>query len=358
MNKIAIFCHNLFANGTVKVALTQAEVLQKANQQVHLFIFNPEGEFIPPENVTVHYVFESQKSISLTDQQEQLQHIVRSVESKIGKFSLFLSNSTGCDLVVSGCNFEPCYYFCHCSLKQELLMELKRGPIHFYRRWKKARALIGKNIVTVSDGIADELRNTRWLKPKSIQRIYNPFDIDNIIQKSKEEIEDIPDEPFMIHIGRITRQKRLDILFQALQAMPTAPKLVLLTNRPEKTRKLARKYGVEDRIITPGFQSNPYAWMARAKLMLLSSDFEGFGLVIAESLICGTPVVSTDCPHGPNEILTGKLAQYLVPCRNPDALAKNALECLANPPSLCTIEIREKVEAKHIAQQYINLFAD
>ncbi len=100
-------------------------------------------------------------------------------------------------------------------------MELKRGPIHFYRRWIKAKALIGKNIITVSEGIANELRYTRWLKAKSIQAIYNPFRIEEIKRKALEANSEIPNEPFMIHIGRVTRQKRLDILFKALQAMPS-----------------------------------------------------------------------------------------------------------------------------------------
>ncbi|ABZ78743.1 glycosyl transferase group 1 [Shewanella halifaxensis HAW-EB4] len=355
MKKIAIFCHNFYANGTVKVALTQAEILQEAGQDVHLFVFENQGDFPPPKNITIHYVFDSQKSLSLAAQKRRLQQCIHSIEQKNGKFSLFLSNSTDCDVVVDGCDFEPCYYFCHCALQQELIMELKRGPIHFLRRWKKAKALIGKRIITVSEGIATELRSTRWLKPQSVQAIYNPFRIDDIKAKAMEEVDGLPNEPFMIHIGRVTRQKRLDILFQTLHAMPTAPRLVLLTNRPEKARKLARKYGVEDRIITPGFQSNPYAWIARAKLMLLSSDFEGFGLVIAEALICGTPVVSTDCPHGPSEILTGDLAQYLVPRRQPAKLAAKALECLAHPPVLNNPEIFKVIDSQYVAEQYINL---
>lgn len=355
MKKIAIFCHNFLSNGTVKVALSQAEVLQEAGQEVHLFVFYKEGDFMPPENVTIHYLYKAGQKLSLQEQRERLKAKVTEVEQS-GKFSLFLSNSTDCDVVVSGCHFEPCYYFCHCALKQELLMELKRGPVHFWRRWKKAKSLIGKKIITVSNGIADELRATSWLKPKSVQTIYNPFKIEQIRKKSKEFIAEIPNEPYMIHIGRVTRQKRHDVLFKALKLMPpSCPKLVLLTNRPERARKLAKKYGVDDRIITPGFQQNPFPWIANAKLMLLSSDFEGFGLVIVESLICNTPVISTNCPHGPNEILTGDLAQYLVPVRHPALLAKKAMECLASPPSIDNLEILKAIDSQYIAAQYINL---
>ncbi|MGI1988817.1 glycosyltransferase [Shewanella glacialipiscicola] len=354
MKKIAIFCHNFFANGTVKVALSQAEILHEAGQNVHLFVFHRAGDFAPPQHVTIHYLYGAKDKPSIAAQQQKLTEMVAKVEQD-GRFDLFLSNSTDCDQVVAGCDFSPCYYFCHCALKKELLMEIKRGPVHFWRRWKKARVLIGKKIITVSNGIADELRATSWLKPQSVQTIYNPFRLEEIKKKAQEIIADIPNEPYMIHVGRVTRQKRHDILFKALRDMPTAPKLVLLCNRPNKARKLAKKYGVEHRIITPGFQHNPYAWIAKAKLMLLSSDFEGLPTVVIESLACGTPVVSTDCPHGPNEILTGHLAKYLVPVRQPALLAQKALECLASPPSLEDLAILKAVDSQYIAQQYLNL---
>lgn len=74
-----------------------------------------------------------------------------------------------------------------------------------------------------------------------------------------------------------------------------------------------------------------------------------------ESLACGTPVVSTDCPHGPSEILTGNLAPYLVPRRNPTALAKMLDEVISRPPSLEQVDIFAKLDATLIAEQYLAL---
>lgn len=354
-NNIAIFVPNLYSNGTVKVALTQAEVLYASGQDVHLFILEKAGDFDAPKHVHIHYLYDEITQFNAKKQAHDLTILVNKIETEFGCFDLFISNSTDCDLILAKCKFTPTFYMCHCALKSELLMELKRGPIHFFRRLKKAKALIGKNIVTVSKGIAKELAEIKWLKAKSISTIYNPFDIELIRKKANEFNGLIPTEPYIIHVGRITKQKRLDILFKALSFMSTEQKLVLLTNRPERAKKLARKYGVENRIITPGFQANPYAWIKNASLMLLSSDFEGLPTVLIESLIVGTPVVSTNCPYGPSEILTNELAQYLVPMRDPKALADKAMQCLSFPPTIDKPEILEKITANGIAMQYLKL---
>ncbi len=357
MKRIAIFCNNLNANGTVKIALSQAEVLHEAGHHVDLFIFHQQGDFLPPAGVQVHYVFTGQRMKTLAQRQQFLMTRIRYFEAQQGAYHLFLSNSTRCDRVVSGCGFAPTYYFCHCALQQELLAELRHGPIKFWRRWQEARALIGQRIITVSEGIAEELRATRWLKAQQVQTIYNPFRLEHIRQQAAQPVDGLPGGRFMIHVGRFTRQKRHDVLFRALQQMPDAPPLVLLCNRPHKVRKLAARYGVADRIITPGFQHNPYAWIARAELMLLSSDYEGLPTVLIEALACGTPVVSTDCPYGPREILGEALAGYLVPRRDPAALARAALACLANPPALDTLPILDKVASPRIAARYLALCA-
>ncbi len=354
--RVAIFIPNLNSNGTVKIGLSQAEILQKAGHLPTLFVIRGDGDFLPPEGIPIHYLYSVDQSLkSIRQIQMDMQNLVREIEAKYGKFNLYFSNTTRCDQVLTGCNFSPAYYFCHCALGKELLNELRRGPLKFWKRWKQAQALVGKNIITVSKGIQQELSKLRWLKPQSLQTIYNPFLIDDIRQKSEEIPAELPNEPYMIHVGRFTRQKRHDILFKALKLMPDAPKLVLLCNKPEKIQKLAKRMGVADRIITPGFQHNPYAWIAKAELMLLSSDYEGLPTVLIESLICGTPVVSTDCPHGPSEILTDELTKYLVPCRQPDKLALIAQQCLAEKPDVRSATILMQVQASYIAQQYLSL---
>jgi glycosyltransferase involved in cell wall biosynthesis len=91
---------------------------------------------------------------------------------------------------------------------------------------------------------------------------------------------------------------------------------------------LAGQLGVAEDVSMPGFVSNPYAYMSRAAVLALSSRWEGFALVIAEALACGTPIVSTDCPSGPAEILQGGRYGALVPVGDPEALGGAIIESL------------------------------
>ena len=103
-----------------------------------------------------------------------------------------------------------------------------------------------------------------------------------------------------------------------------------------------------------GFKQNPFNWFKHAQLTVISSDFEAFGNVIVESLICGTPVISTDCISGPSEILTGNMANWLVPPGDPDALAQKIDQLLNNPEPI-NFDSLEKFSAKNILTQLIEL---
>ena len=142
---------------------------------------------------------------------------------------------------------------------------------------------------------------------------------------------------FILHVGRFSPQKRHDILLKAFAQSGLDCRLVLLGSGRDQDRqsikRIAMDLGISDRVIMPGFSDNPYAWMKKARLFVLSSDFEGFSLVLVESLICGTPVISTDCPSGPSEILTD-YPELLSPVGDTDALARNMRRYYDNPPAI------------------------
>jgi len=173
--------------------------------------------------------------------------------------------------------------------------------------------------------------------------------------KENSDPSRLPKGEYIVHVGRFARMKRHDILFKAVALVPEATKLVLLCKASKKLARAIAKEGLEKRVIVAGFQQNPYRWIKNARLLALSSEAEGFGMVLVEALACDTPVVSTDCRHGPSEILKGKLQRYLSPVGDYKTLAKNINEVLQNPPKCLNAEILGELDAQTIAKKYLSL---
>jgi glycosyltransferase involved in cell wall biosynthesis len=248
---------------------------------------------------------------------------------------LVISTLPFADRVVRAANLPNVWYRIANTLSAELdrlgagnLRRAERRLARFRRVYKD------QNIIAVSDGVAADFTGRLEIRCAQIVTIYNPIDADKIRQLSQVEDRHLPAEPFVIHAGRFSEQKRHDLLLDAFAASAIPHKLVLLTKPSGRLRALIDSKGLTDRVILAGFQSNPYPWFARASALILSSDAEGFPNVIVEALACGTPVVSTNCPSGPSEILTGALSRYLSPCGDATALAKNLNSVVQLPPDI------------------------
>ena len=149
----------------------------------------------------------------------------------------------------------------------------------------------------------------------------------------------------------MTPQKNFPLLINAFQQIQeeTKAKLVILGGGPEKPKlkKLIQEYEISDHVYLPGYVSNPYAYLSRASLFALSSDFEGLPTVLIEALACGCPVVSTDCPSGPREILEDGKWGTLVPVGDAEKLAEAMVKTLNNPPQRA--RLKERAEAFNVA---------
>jgi glycosyltransferase involved in cell wall biosynthesis len=127
-------------------------------------------------------------------------------------------------------------------------------------------------------------------------------------------------------------------------------------NLREELVHLADELGISEDIDLPGFVDNPFQYMARASLLALSSVFEGFGMVLAEALACGCPVVSTDCPGGPKEILDHGRYGTLVPVGDAKALAVAIAQALDNPQERTElIERGKEFSLDNATENYIRL---
>lgn len=252
------------------------------------------------------------------------------------------------------------FYVVHTSVIGELSAS-RRGLFKFKRLLKKKKVLNNQSIITVSEGLAEEIRTLDWLNPKSISCILNPLDAKQIAKESSsyDEATEVNDE-YILHIGRYARAKRHDVLFDAFKKLEQRHpnlKLVLLTRLSKKLKRQLIKMGLTEKVITPGQVQNPYPWIRQAKLLVLSSDFEGFPNVLNEAIICETPVVSTDCPHGPKEILANFHPEWLVPCNAPQELADKIDNLLLDLPivELDKWPLLPKVDPDYVINQYIAL---
>lgn len=197
---------------------------------------------------------------------------------------------------------------------------------------------LADSIICVSRGIADDLIKIVNCKNK-IKVINNPIINKEIYELLKEPIyeKDFLDanKPIILAVGRLVKCKDYPTLFKAFRlVLKNFPaKLVILGKGPEEKYliNLVDKLGLAENIFFAGFKKNPYKYMNKASVFVLSSMQEGFGNVIVEAMACGTPVVSTDCPVGPGEIIQDKINGLLVPPQDEKALADAILIILNDP---------------------------
>lgn len=221
------------------------------------------------------------------------------------------------------------------------------------KRWKATRLPhlvqrlypLADAIVAISKAVGDDLAEVADLERARIDTIYNAL--------LRPEGLDLPpadnpwfqeELPVILGAGRLDRQKDFPTLIRAfakLRARRPARLMIIGEGQDRASLKaLIEKLGLRDDVLLPGFQANPFAFMKAADVFLLSSTHEGFGNVLVEALAAGCPVVSTDCPAGPAEILEGGCFGKLVPVGDTDAMADAIETMLDHPTSPDQLRIR------------------
>jgi glycosyltransferase involved in cell wall biosynthesis len=202
-------------------------------------------------------------------------------------------------------------------------------------RWRARRRLAeifsrADGLIGVSDGACSSLRELlRGRRTPPISRVYSPLDREGIARLAREPVSHPwlarEGPPLVLSVGRLVRTKDQATLLKAFRRVLDRRECRLLIlgegrQRP-KLEALVTKLRIAGAVELPGFVSNPFPYMAGADLFVLSSVFEGFGNVLAESLALGTPCVSTDCKSGPGEILGNGRFGKLVPVGDVERLA-------------------------------------
>ncbi|BCX82768.1 N-acetylgalactosamine-N,N'-diacetylbacillosaminyl-diphospho-undecaprenol 4-alpha-N-acetylgalactosaminyltransferase [Methylomarinovum caldicuralii] len=212
-------------------------------------------------------------------------------------------------------------------------------------RLQRARTLYGEAdaAIAVCHDIAADLRRHVPVLRERVFVATNPTLTPEIETLARQPVDhpwaDDPSRPLIVAAGRLSPQKDFPTLIRALARLRQPARLVILgegKQRPQLER-LIRSLGLTDRVVLPGFTTNPYAWMARADLFVLSSRWEGFPGVLVEAMACGCPVVSTDCPSGPRELLENGRLGPLVPVGDDQALAEAMQQALQTPADVAAL---------------------
>lgn len=223
-------------------------------------------------------------------------------------------------------------------------------------------------VIAVSDGVAKDAMRFAAIPPERLVVINNPVPTDHIQHLTKDSVElpsiFVPNEPVVLAAGRLSPQKDFRTLIRAFAKVRVHrnARLVILGEgeQREELERLVTDLGLKPYVSLPGFVKNPYAFMARSAVFVLSSRWEGFPNVLVEAMAVGVPVVATDCMAGPAEILENGRYGQLVPVGDVDAMAAAIIRELdLGPGPREELQLRAKdFSPVKIASEYLQVLID
>jgi len=311
MKKIAIVIADLDLGGGQRVAINLANALAKSSE-VSIVIFQDDNIHYKAPDKLVHLncpykrnvlgkvsnVFKRAYKLRKFIKQEQFDHVFGFMESANFPTAMVFPNAA---LSV------------HCNPKEYSFFESILVKLTYHRV---------KNIIAVSEDVVSILRNDYGLK--NVSRIYNPVDIDDIVAQVDKPYQH--PRPYIVALGRFHEVKRYDLLINAFASsrMQQDCDLVIVGDGELRTDLEAQvaELKLQDKVHFVGTQSNPFPYLAGAKFITLSSRTEAFPMVLIEALALQCPVIATDCPTGPREIVEDGVNGLLVENENSEAFSK------------------------------------
>lgn len=345
--RIALFVPSLKVGGLENVFLALAHGLLDAGWGVDCVVMQGGGEFTPRLPDTAHIVTLNRRAVS------SVGPLVRYLRER--RPTHLIAFSEPCNLAAVVARWwarvpVTIIVTVHnaMSVRTRYTTDRKEKLYPLLARYLYPRA---DRVVAVSHGVADDLAAFIGLERDRIDMLYNPLPISDIQTRGEAALDHrwftAGQPPVILGVGRLEEQKDFPTLIRAFAHLrqQTEARLCIVGDGTQKAMltELVRTLGIEGDVDFAGYDPNPFRYMRRADVFALSSVHEGFGVVIAEALACGCPVVSTDCPSGPAEILDGGRYGRLVPVGDAEALAAALRATLGETPDADALRARAAV---------------
>lgn len=336
MKNIIIFHQNMIFGGVEKVTINLLKNLNRYDFKIKLVLISLEGELLKdiPKDIEVISLLSENK---IKSKNKVLKILRKTLEIILIKHKLKKIIKTE-DIILNmnlrnlRLNIGLAKYknkkigWFHSTINSDIQTNLIKFNYKFFKQYSI--------IYNVSkEGKYDFDKMLPNLKNKS-KVLYNSFDVKQII---KESFEILNESEYIVTVGRLVNShKGFDVLVDAIKKLKDEGisniKLMIIGDGPDRDilQKQISENILEKNIFIKGFDENPYKWMRRSNAFVLSSNYEGFGLVLVEALACETPIVSTDCKCGPNEILNNGEYGILVPVGDSEALKEGIKKILLN----------------------------
>lgn len=253
---------------------------------------------------------------------------------------------------------------------QAALVASYRGPFFEYmRHYEHVRsrrlflraavagtARLADRVIVPSQGTRQEI-SRRFLGRNNVVVIPNGIDATAVTQAAQAPV-DMPvaatsATPLIVAAARLSPEKNLHLLLAAFRQVRAThnARLLIVGDGPERAalEQTVIAAGLRDAVAFAGYQSNVFPYLKQADMFIHTCLFEGFGYAMLEAMACGTPVIATDCPHGPREILGNNAYGRLVPPGDPAALAQAMIEWLEQPEQRHAFAARGLARAQQLS---------
>jgi glycosyltransferase involved in cell wall biosynthesis len=357
--KISILLPNLHCGGTERVALVLATAFADLGHTIEFCLMAAEGEYLEEAGKSFNIIGLNAAKIRNTPLA-----LIRYLRQKnpdlmiANMWPLTVAATIAVNLSRGGTKL---LLVEHCSL---VIQYAKSGWLHnlLMRLSIKATYSTSVFIAGVSAGVSSEIASLAGVRKEEVAVLHNPIPQrpmpDSKLTKAAELKWGCSHGGRIITVGRLKDEKNHSMLLRSIALLPHRDvKLMIVGDGKNASalRLLASQLDISHRVIFVGFQSDPSPFYATADVFALTSDYEGFGNVIVEAMSFGLPIVSTDCPSGPAEILEHGRWGRLVPVGNVEAFAVAVEAALDSPVDRQALKSRAADFSPDIAvRKYLN----